>query len=133
MDLRRVDPDVVEQRGAGLRLVPLGVTGREEPLVAPVELDLAPVDGIARDGGPHLLQHRDADAAAGQDELRHGAPGLEVHEPGDEPGRRGPRKDVRLRMDDDLGGAHDAAPFTTGIGIGVRPLLILPMPSSAAP
>ena len=107
--LRRVHPDVVEQRGARLRVVALGVAGRQEPLVAPVELDLAPVDGVARHRGPHLLQHRDPDAAAGEHQLRHAARGLDVHQPGDQPGRGGGRQDVRLRVDGDLRCAHAAS------------------------
>ena len=83
--------------GARLRLVALGVAGRQEPLVAPVELDLAPsrrrrAPGRAR----RCSSMRDPDAAAGEHELRHAARGLDVDQPGDEPGRRGGRQHVRV-------------------------------------
>ena len=47
---RRVDGDVVQQGLAGAGLVALGVAGRQEPLVAPPDVHLAPVDGVAGAG-----------------------------------------------------------------------------------
>src|SRR5712691_8458777 len=67
----RMDPvgrntDVVEQHTAGAGLVALRITGGQEPLVAPPDLDPAPVHGVPSRRGRQFGQHLSADAAAGQ-------------------------------------------------------------------
>src|ERR1035437_7335633 len=46
MNTRRVQRDGVEQRLAGLRLIAFRITGGQEPLVTPPEVQMPPVDGV---------------------------------------------------------------------------------------
>ncbi len=104
MDPGLVDGDVVEQRLAGLLLVALRVVGGDEALVAPEELDPRPVHRVPCGTVPHLLQHGDAGAPAGEHERRPAAPGLRVGQCRDQPGGAGGGQHVRTGVDDDVGG-----------------------------
>jgi hypothetical protein len=83
--------DMVEQGAARTSFVALGIARRQEPLVAPPDLDPAPVDGVPRRSGGQLREDLGADPAAGQYD-RGDALGRDgVNEPGDEPGGDGLR------------------------------------------
>ena len=103
VDARRVEVEVVEQRPPGLQLVALGVVGGDEPLVAPPDVDPAPVDGVPGGGAAHGLEQRDADAAAGQHDGRPAAQRLRVDEPGEQPGGGRLGQDVGVAGDDERG------------------------------
>jgi hypothetical protein len=122
-----------EQRLPCLLLVAVGVVGRHEPFVAPVELDAAPVHGVARHGGPDLRQHRNAGGAAGQYDLRGVPRSLQVDEPRDQPGCRRGGEHVGVRVDGDVRRVHQEPAVTAGTRTGARPRAIRPTPASAAP
>jgi glycine/D-amino acid oxidase-like deaminating enzyme len=86
MDPARIDVDVVEQRRAGPGLVALGMPGRQEPLVAPPDVQVRPVDRVPHGGGGQLGQHRGADATARQHQRRRAPRRLHVDQPGHQPG-----------------------------------------------
>ena len=114
MHPRRVDGQVVEQGLPGARLVALGVAGRQEPLVAPVELDVRPVDGVVRRALRQVLEQGGPDPAAREHQPGHPPGGLHVDEPRDEPGGRGGGEHVRVRVDDDVAAAHPWSPSAAG-------------------
>ena len=68
--MRRVDPDRVEERLAGLAGVAVGDVGRDEPLVAPPDDHPRPVDAGAGGEPGQLAVDRVGDGAAGERDLR---------------------------------------------------------------
>src|SRR5690606_2760150 len=102
-----IDAHVVEQGLAGLRLVPLRIPLRGEPLVAPGDLYVGPVDCLASRAEGHLLQHADAVATTGQHERSHPVLGLHVDQLRDQPGRGRRRKQLVALVHDDVLDRHD--------------------------
>ena len=106
---RRVDVHVVEQGRAGARFVPLLVPGRQEPLISPPDVDMAPVHGVPGRRGGKLGEHRGADATAGKHERR-GAPRRHgINEPRHQPGGDSPGQQRRIPVDNDFRCAHRPA------------------------
>src|SRR5262249_44890000 len=94
-----------------LGVVPLGVALGQEPLVAPPQVDPAPVDGVPGGSGGERGQQAVAVAPAGQHDRGGAAGGLGVHDLGDQPGRRGLGHQLLVAVYDELWGAHFAAFF----------------------
>ena len=85
--------DVVEERRTRLPLVAIVVVLRDEPLVAPPEVHLRPVDAVACGRAVDRLEHRDAHRPAGQSDVRFAevvedVDGLGEEACGDRPGER---------------------------------------------
>lgn len=87
----RLNVDMIEQGAAGAGLVALGIVGGQEPLVAPPDLDPAPVDCVPCGSGGQFGQDLGADPAAGQYNRGDALGGDGVYEPGDKPGGNGLR------------------------------------------
>ena len=63
-----IDRHMIEKRLTCLHFVPLGIAGRQEPLVAPVQIDLRPVDVAG--SFTQLLEKCDAGSTASQHDGR---------------------------------------------------------------
>ena len=117
--------DAAQQRRAGLLLVALVVVGGHEALVAPPDVDLLPVDRLAhrlRGQAGHVLQHGDADPAAGQHDRGRAVHRLGGGQPGDQRlgGRAG--QVLGVRLDDDVRGGSAHELFAAARFFGGEPL-----------
>jgi hypothetical protein len=101
----RQDVDVVEQRAARACLVPLRVPGRQETLVAPPDLDPAPVDRVPGGGCGEFGEHLRSDAAAGQHDRSQALRADRVDQPGNQPGRDRLGEQPAVVVDQDLRGS----------------------------
>ena len=115
--------DPAEQRLAGLLLVALVVVGRDEPLVAPPDVDVLPVDRLAHRlrGQPgDVLEDGDADPAPGQHDRRRAVHRLGGGQPGDQRLRRRPGQVLGVGLDDDVraGGVRRRAAARVAGGAG---------------
>ena len=118
---RRVYRHLVEQRLTGQGLVALRVARRQEPLVAPPQVQVRPVHRATRRGPGDRLQRRARDGAAGEHQRGHAAGGLDVHQPGDQARRDGGRELGRVTMDDHGRRSHELRLLATALRAATLP------------
>jgi adenosine deaminase len=106
VDPGRVHVDVVEQRRAGAGLVALGITGRQEALVTPPDVQPRPFHRVVRGCGGHLGQRGDAHAAAGQHQMCPPLGRLGVGQTGDQARGHGLGQHVGVPVDQNRGNTH---------------------------
>jgi hypothetical protein len=99
----------VEKHRSRSGLVALGVTARQIPLVPPPQVDGVPVDGVAGRTGRDGREYGRADASAGEADAGPPGVGLPLDDGRDQSGRGGVGQVLRIRVADDLDGAHDPA------------------------
>ncbi len=110
----RVHGHRVQQGLAGLRDVALRVALGKVALVAPPQVQTAPVDGVPGRGRRQRGQQAVAVATAREDHRRLAPGGLRVHDLRDQTGRGGLRHQFLVVMHDQLRSAHFAAAFFAG-------------------
>ncbi len=104
----------VQQCLAGLRDIALGVALGEVALVAPPQVEAAPVDGVPGGSRRQRGQQAVAVATAREDHGRGAPGGLRVHDLRDQAGRGGLRHQFLVVVDDQLRSAHFAVAFLAG-------------------